>query len=50
MKVQKDDNDRHYHELPKLDPSQLHFVGDIGNWRAQSKNDPLIFRPFFKVK
>ena len=31
MKVQKDDNDRHYHELPKLDPSQLHFVGDIGN-------------------
>ena len=22
---------------------------DVCNWRAQSKNDPLIFRPFLKV-
>ena len=25
------------------------FLGLDTNWRAQSKNDPLIFRPFLKV-
>ena len=25
------------------------LLGNLGNWKAQSKNDPLIFRPFLKV-
>ena len=28
--------------------SSVDILGE-GNWRAQSKNDPLVFRPFLKV-
>ena len=37
-------------ETPQCKNCEGHLViSPYNNWRAQSKNDPLIFRPFLKV-